>query len=299
MIGEEYLFKRSDGEIVHGLRWSNHTATAVVVIITGMEEHASRYEPFAKFLVEQGYEIYCLDLLGQGANITDEKKRGVWPLNGFEMNVDTVAELILRVKKDRPVYLFGHSLGASLAQRTIQKYGHLITKVIICAPSDPDLLSKVGFFLALLIVNKNNQHKKSKFFNNLLFGGFAKAIPNARTPFDWLSHNEDNVDRYIADPYCGYGSTGSFYREIARGVHKLIDKKQMARVPKSLKMLMLGGAEDPVSKCGLAIHRLEGIYRRLQIADLRTIIYPKMRHEILNETEHEKVYSDIAHFLKS
>jgi len=299
MIGEEYLFTRSDGAIIHGLKWPNGEAKAKIVIVTGMEEHASRYEDFAKFLMDQGYEIYCLDHLGQGANASDEKKLGVWPIGAFEYTVDTVAELIQKIKTDKPVYLFGHSLGSFVSQRFIQKHGQLIDKVVICGSNGPDFMVKIGFALASVIVGKKGYQTKSKLFNDMVFGAYANAIPNARTSFDWLSYNEDNVNRYIADPYCGYGSTGGFYKEFLRGLSHLFDKKEMARISKKSNILLIAGAEDPVGKSGQGVQKLEMMYRELGIQNIRTIIYSNMRHEILNEAEHQKVYDDVARFLNT
>ncbi len=299
MIGEEYIFKRPNGEKILGLHWPNETAKATIIIVTGMEEHASRYEDFAKFLIEQGFRIFCLDHLGQGANAREEKLKGVWPVGAFEQTVDIVNELVTKVKGDLPVYLFGHSLGSFILQRYIQKYGSNVDRVILCGSNGPDSMVKIGFALANLIVTKRNYYKKSKLFNNMVFGAFAKAIPNAKTEFDWLSRNEDNVKKYINDPYCGYGSTGGFYKEFLRGMHKLFDKKELSRIPTTLPILLIAGAEDPVGKSGEGVHKLEGIYRKLGIKNLNKIIYENMRHEILNELDNMKVYQDIALFYNS
>lgn len=298
MIGEEYIFKRPSGETIRGLHWPNPTASAAVIIVTGMEEHASRYEPFSVFLIEQGYEIFCLDHFGQGANARDEKTRGVWPINAFETTVDVVKELIDKVSDGRPVYLFGHSLGSFISQRFIQKYGQLINKVVLCGSNGPDKMVKIGYMLARLIVTKRGYQKKSKLFNDMVFGAYAKSIPNAKTPFDWLSYNEENVIKYIEDSYCGYGSTGGFYKEFLRGLSKLFNNTELERIPKDLPILLIAGAEDPVGKCGDGVHELEGIYRRLGVKNVRKIIYEKMRHEILNETNRQLVYDDVAYFLK-
>lgn len=296
MIGEEFIFKRSDGEKVHGLRWPSGEAKATVIIVTGMEEHASRYEHFAVFLIGQGYRVYCLDHLGQGSNAHDEKSKGVWPINGFELMVDTLAELVAQVKNGQPLYMFGHSLGSFIMQRFIQKYGDKVDKVVLCGSNGPDPMLKIGFALANLLVGKKGYTKKSKFFNNMVFGAYAKEIKDAKTPFDWLSYNEENVKKYIDDPYCGYGSTGGFYKEFLRGLSKLYRPSELAKIPKKLPLLLIAGAEDPVGKKGQGVAKLENVYRELGLKNVNKIIYSNMRHEILNEKARDKVYRDIAEF---
>ncbi len=299
MVGEEYIFKRANEQKIRGIHWPNPDAKAIMIIVTGMEEHASRYEPLGSYLVDQGFELYALDHYGQGANAIDVRLRGVWPVNAFEMMVDIIDELIMKVKAGKPVYLFGHSLGSFVSQRYIQKYGAHIEKVILCGTNGPDGMVKIGNALASIIVGKAGYKKKSKLFNDMVFGAYAKSIPNAKTEFDWLSYNQENVTKYIADPYCGYGSTGGFYREFLKGLAKLHRKKEIARIPKQLPILMIAGAEDPVGKNGSGVVKLEALYRKMGLKSIRTIIYEGMRHEILNELEHEKVYKDLLHFLNS
>ena len=44
--------------------------------------------------------------------------------------------------------------------------------------------------------------------------------------------------------------------------------------------------------------KLAKLYKRLGIKDVETIIYPNMRHEVLNETDNKRVYADVLAFLK-
>ncbi len=296
MLGEEYIFTRPNGQMIHGLHWPNEEAKAVCVLVTGMEEYAGRYENFGSFLVEHGYEVFCLDHIGQGSNAIDRNMLGIWPIGAFETTVDIVNELVASVKHDRPVYLFGHSLGSFVCQRYIQKYGANVGKVILCGTNGPDPMVKIGFALANIVVTKKGYQKKSKLFNNMVFGAYAKAIPNAKTAFDWLSYNEENVAKYIEDPYCGYGSTGGFYKEFLRGLSKLHASAALKEIPKDLPILLIAGSEDPVGKFGAGVRKLEALYQEVGLHKVERVIYDKMRHEILNETDHGRVLADIAAF---
>ncbi len=51
-------------------------------------------------------------------------------------------------------------------------------------------------------------------------GAFNNRIENPRTDVDWLSANEENVDNYINDPYCGNGFTVSAFNDLFRLVKK-------------------------------------------------------------------------------
>ena len=299
MVGEEYIFKLTDGSSLRGIKWSNPEAKARIVIITGMEEYAMRYDNFAQYLASEGYEAYCLDHFGQGSNACDRRLLGVWPIDAFEKTVDNQAALIEHIKGDLPLYLFGHSLGSFISQRVIQKYSHLVDKVILCGSNGPDPMIKIGYLLSTIIVSHRGYYKKSKLFNDMVFGAYAKTVKDANTDFDWLSYNEKNVQKYIDDPFCGYGSTGGFYREFLKGLSKLFNKNRLKNIRHDLPILIISGAEDPVGKNGQGVSELKDIYSKLGIENVQLIVYQKMRHEILNEIDNMQVYQNILHFLQT
>ena len=50
------------GDVLKGFSWaSDIEAIGNVVIFEGMEEYVARYDSFAKFLNENGYNVYALD----------------------------------------------------------------------------------------------------------------------------------------------------------------------------------------------------------------------------------------------
>jgi alpha-beta hydrolase superfamily lysophospholipase len=65
-----------------------------------------------------------------------------------------------------------------------------------------------------------------------------------------------------------------------------------------MSILLIAGEGDPVGNKSKGPMKLAKLYKRLGIKDVETIIYPNMRHEVLNETENKKVYSDVLAFLK-
>jgi alpha-beta hydrolase superfamily lysophospholipase len=48
---------------------------------------------------------------------------------------------------------------------------------------------------------------KSPLVQSLLFGEPNKSFKPVRTPFDWLSRDAAEVDKYISDPLCGFEVT--------------------------------------------------------------------------------------------
>lgn len=299
ITGTEIEMTKKDGSKIYGLVWNTPNAVGNIIIVTGMEEHSSRYEHFAKFLNEHGFNVYCLDHIGQGFNAKTVADLGIWEPSGFRIMVNTIDELVSKLRVSvRPTYLFGHSMGSFIVQDYIQRFSGHIEKAIICGSNGPDVAVKLGNQLAKILANKKNYNKKTKFFNNLIFGAYARQTPHSKTEFDWLSYNQENVLRYIADPYTGYGSTWGFYREFLKGLNRLYKKKFLNKIRKDLPILMISGAEDPVGHSGKGVQKLKKVYDEYGLTDTQVILYPKMRHEILNEHDHHIVFNDILKFLK-
>ena len=66
-----------------------------------------------------------------------------------------------------------------------------------------------------------------------------------------------------------------------------------------MPVLFISGEEDP---CLISHEKFQDAVNAMKKAgytDVRSILYPGMRHEILNETGKERVWSDILEFIGS
>lgn len=296
---EELVLKKKDKTQIKGRRWLIANSVASFVIVTGMEEHSLRYDALATFLNAKGYDVYCLDHYGQGLNAKTEADLGIWPKSAFRITVNTFDELIYtKALRSKPVILFGHSLGSFIVQDYIQRYSGHVDKAIICGSNGPDFMLKLGYMLAKILVKDTDYNIKKDIFNKMSFETYNKSVKDPKTEFDWLSYSEENVKKYIADPYCGYGSTAGMWREFLKGMNRLYKDKFMVKIRKDIPILIIAGEEDPVGHSGKGPAKLEKLYsKKYQLSKVELKLYPKMRHEILNEVEHETVYKDILTFI--
>ena len=151
--------------------------------------------------------------------------------------------------------------------------------------------------LASILTNKRNWDKPSKFISNASFGPYARTVKNRKTDVDWLSYDEENVKDYIAYPYCGAENTHGFWKEFLRGMNELYKKKNLKKVSKNEKILIVAGEEDPVGEMGKGPRRLKEMYEKLGVSNVTIFMFPHMRHEIHNETEKHLVYKVLSDFL--
>lgn len=293
--------KTINNDVLLGFSWEVDQPKGCIFVATGMEEYAERYDDFAKFFCDNGYNVYSIDHYGQGQNAITEEDLGKVPASAFSKFVRVLDDLVKKYSiKGLPVIVFGHSMGSFIVQDYIQRYAKHANKVIICG-SDGDnskLLYRLGYTLARIVCKFRGEERKGKFLRSLAIGAYAKSVKHRETDCDWLSFDKDNVNKYINDPKCGKGSSNGFYKELLKGNRRLYKKKFLAKINKDLQILVAAGDQDPVGKYGKGPKRLEKMYTKLGVKDVTLSIYPNMRHEIHNETGREEVLKDFLTFIE-
>ena len=138
---------------------------------------------------------------------------------------------------------------------------------------------------------------ESKLLDSMAAGGFNRVIDDPRTEADWISANEENVDRYLADEKSGFMFPAGGYATLTALTREACDPKTFRAIPQSLPLLFIAGAEDPVGSMGEGVRKVAAITREAGIRDIEVRIYEGMRHEILNERDAQVVYDDVLAWL--
>lgn len=294
---------------IHALLWQPDKRTAVprgiVQIVHGMAEHIDRYEPFARYLVSQGFVVCANDHVGHGKSVQDEVDLGHLPLNGGnEVLIEDVHELrglaASRFASTVPYVMFGHSMGSFVTRSYLTRHGEGLAAAVLCGTGhQPRLLSRAGNMLSRAIAASKGERYRSTFVDSLGAGAFSKAIADARTDLDWISTDPAVVDEYIADPACGQMFTVGGYATLTSLTLEATDASRAGLVPHELPLLFIAGAEDPVGDCGVGAKRAVAQYRAAGVESVDLRLYEGMRHEILNEPDKERVYADVEQWLKS
>jgi alpha-beta hydrolase superfamily lysophospholipase len=131
--------------------------------------------------------------------------------------------------------------------------------------------------------------------SDLLASNNAPFEP-ARTPFDWLSRDAAEVDRYVADPLCGDGNPLTYGYVIDLFGVVAPAAEQLASI--SCPVLVIAGDQDPAAAMGA---NATGLAEALAGAGVPVDItlYEDARHELLNETNRDEVTSDIVGWFRS
>ena len=295
---EKVTIKANDGYILHLKVYDVENSKGVVQVLHGMEEWQDRYTDFALALNQAGYSVVTSNMRGHGE---DAPILGYFSeKNGYKLLISDqiqITDYILNRFQIEKIILFGHSMGTIIARNLMHTQCSRYDKVILSGYPCENIGAYPGMIITGLLALFKGVKYHSKFVENIAIGGYNKSIHFPKTKSDWLSYNEENIQFYLASPYCGHGFSVSAYKDLFYLVKDM--HKHFVEIDPALPILLMSGRDDPVTgfhKGVLStVHALENIgFQQIQYHE-----YEHMRHEILQETNKEEVIKDIITFLDS
>lgn len=307
----EFYFDSRDGESrIHALRYEPEAENlpegrpvAVLQIVHGMAEYIERYEETARFFVERGFVVTGEDHLGHGKTVAEGGTRGYFcrqdPATVVVRDVHRLKKMTQALYPETPYFLLGHSMGSFILRNYLCRYGTGIQGAVVVGTGmqSAGLVYSAKAVACLQRAFAGGRHV-SRLLDKLAFGSYNKRIENPRTESDWISRNAENVDKYNADPLCGFVFTVNGFQTLFELVARIRKKKNLQKVPKGLPVLFAAGTDDPVGDYGEGVKRAFDSLDAVGLEHLTLKLYEGDRHEILNETDAEKVRQDIYDWLR-
>ena len=273
----------------------------VISVVHGMAVHSDRYIDIAAYLCERGYAVFMHDHAGHGKSVASEDDLGYFSKEeGNEKIVDdikSVIELINKELPEKPVILWGHSMGSFAARRFIAKYPGSVDGAVICGTAGANPAAAAGIMLAGVIEKFLGGHHRSDFLDKMAFGAYNKKFEK-KTGFEWLSVNEENIAAYVKDPLCGYRFTANGFKCLFSLLKSVSGKEWYNTVP-DMPLHLIAGDMDPVGNYGKGV---EEVYNKLLSSGHNKVsirLYKGLRHEIHNEDARNEVLDDIVRFADS
>jgi len=290
----QQVLRADDGHDIRISIWQpGDRPDRVIQVLHGLGEYSDRYQRFACAAVERGFAVCVHDMRGHGP--TADHPGWLASRNGWQKLIDDAERVNFFVHDHypgAPVVLLGHSMGSYLAQNFAMYHGSRIDALLLSASTWP---SKLRLFPALLIAYaecfRAGAPNHSSLLHSLGFSGFNRPFKPARTELDWLSRDEAEVDKYIADPLCGGPFTSGLWRDLFGALLRMYADHELMRIPSDLPIMITGGEKDAVGgdrgMGRLATHYAQTMHSRLTVK-----IYPDGRHEMLNDINRDDVTSD-------
>jgi alpha-beta hydrolase superfamily lysophospholipase len=269
---QRFRYEGADGAGLAGFRWSAPgRPKAAIQLAHGAGEHSMRYLAPLAPIIEAGYVVYAADHRGHGMT-SGMRSLGDFGPGGAPAAVGDMATLARLIREREPglrLVLFGHSMGAMFAQAWLLDHSELIDALVLSGTAGPAPI-------------------RAESIN--------AAFEPARTPYEWLSRDPAEVDKYIADPFCGIRFTPDSQASFVSLRERRLDAEALAKVKKGLPVYVFVGDADPVND---GLKRLTPLIDAYKAAGLAVTlkVYAGGRHEMLNETNRAEVVADLRAWL--
>lgn len=299
-VCERFMISSTAGPVLDARLWKpQSTPRAVVQFVHGMAEHIDRYEEFARALNAAGIAAAGHTHLGHGPKA--EVQGYFADRDGWQHLVDDIHRLRGVVQEQYPgvpYFLLGHSMGSFVVRCYLAEHPQCISGAILCGTGHFEKSTvSAGLAAAQLLCLLGGRKKSSNFLDKMAFSGNNKAFLPARTDFDWLSQDEGEVDQYLADEHCGFIFTAGGFRDLFRGLRRMINPETLQRTPKDLPLLFLSGDRDPVGDMGQGVEKVAQAYRDAGLHTVQVQLYHDNRHELAHEKDRTRFFRDVIIFV--
>ncbi|MBM7808573.1 alpha-beta hydrolase superfamily lysophospholipase [Geodermatophilus bullaregiensis] len=289
----------ADGVRLAERRWRpDGEVRGTIQLVHGLSEHAGRYERLAAALTARGLAVAALDHRGHGRTAESTGPGGFGEGATSDAVLEDVRELGERLAAEHPGvprFLLGHSLGSAVALASAERDGAVLAGLVLSGPIGvaPHFAEAVPQLEAAVAGGMGDQPMDA-------LGAFNAPFEPARTPYDWLSRDEQEVDAYLADPLCGddvpptYGYGAGMFALVTRAA----SPEGVAGLPGGLPVLLLSGQRDPVGGEDAAQVTALAELLRGRGLPVEQRVYPDARHEVFNETNRDEVTADLLAWLE-
>ena len=280
----------------------------VIQICHGMADHFRRYAQMTEYLNSRGFDVCGMDMMGHGQTYELNKSMDM-PLGYFGDAEDSYMCILKdemtmhgrakeRYGDDIPYFLYGHSMGSFVVRNIYitPEYAKEFDAFVFASTMGPNPAVGAGIFLSdgesRLLGRKK---RPGKVLDKIAFGTYNRRIEDPKTNFDWVSSDEEEVAKYVADPHAGFLFTNKGFRDLFKLVERMQSKGAYDHVDPGKAVLVTYGEDDPVGNYGVGVREVCEILRSKGIIVMDRN-YGHYRHEIQNESVRWEYFKDIADF---
>ena len=304
---ENYTFDSCDevGTKIHAVKWTpdDGKVRAAIELNHGMIEYIERYSEFAEFLADRGFAVFGHDHIGHGESVSDPSDLG-------NLHTDTPSDTVIddmftqyKLMREQypslPCFILGHSMGSYLLRKMLSVHANDLSElsgaIIMGTGTEANIAISIGTMIVKSSIKKNGRDFKDPSIVKLMFGPAYKNfdITGEEPEKNWLSKNVESVKKYYSDPKDTFMFSVNGYLLLLECTKFDNDMKNIKMIRKDLPILFVSGADDPVGGLSKGVSMAYQKFVNAGIEDVTLKLYENDRHELLQETDRERVFEDI------
>lgn len=295
-------FTSYDSETIWYQIWEAPEEHAVIQIMTGLAEVADYYEDFAQEMVRAGYTVALHEYRKHGR--TDASYGSGNLFENFARDGAQLCRILRESRPERPVILLAHSLGTTVSQIAIfEKMAHW-DGVIYMGPSHAVLIQEQKEPLleaAERDILLYGEDADNAMIYRLVFGRLNAPFAPDKSSLAFITSDLDRRKWIQSLPYANPPYTNRFFRDFIFLQADLAASETLEKTQPPLTdtpVLFLTGLDDVTAANGTYGDTQAGLLREAGCRDVSSIVYPGMRHSILQEPGWRQVCADIEKWMR-
>lgn len=259
--------------------WLPSQPLRTLVLIHGAGQHSGWFGPLGAYCVPHDIAVYALDLRGFGQS--GGSRGHVLRFEEYLDDLGQFIDLVVNRHPGHPIFLLGHSLGATIAIRYGQNRPASIDGIILSAPAlrlrNP--VSRPLYFVLVLL--------------SRLTPWIGLNVARWQPLLSKMARFSSLVDfepRSTVDPWTTTRFSVRWLIELLRNGQKALDQASTMR----LSVLSLCSNTDPLIDPD-AVHQF---YEALTVRNKQYIMLPSASHDwILQDNARDPVYAYLVHWI--
>lgn len=271
----------------------------VIQLVHGMCEHKERYIALMEFLSENGLICVIHDNRGHGASVKSPDDLGYMYDGGWQAMVEDVRvvnDWIRAQYPDLKIILYGHSMGSMIVRSFLKRYDDRISALLVSGCPVDNPAKGAGKAMASFFGRTKGWHYRPNLLQQMSFGAYSKPFAS-EGPMAWVCSNPEILKSYREDPLCQYVFTANGFYNLLGLMQDCYSRKGWAVKNPSLHIHFMSGEEDPCRGSDKQFRKAVRLLPEVGYHNVTAQVYPRMRHEIHNETGYHRVWNDLLHFI--
>ena len=271
----------------------------LVQLVHGMCGHKERFYPFMEYLASNGYACVIHDHRGHGASVKCPEDLGYMYDGGWMAMVEDIDVVRQWARKHfgGETTLLGHSMGSLAIRSYAKRHDSEIDRLIVCGTPKDNRAAGFGKVLFRCVESLGGGHWHMGLIQNLSSSYFNRHFRHEGYDNAWAWSDKNSLEAYKNDPLCQFSFTANGFANFLAMMQDCFDTEGWNCTNPELSVHFLSGGDDPCMGSPRDFNHAVNLMKSAGYKRVSYHIFPKMRHEILNETDKLTVWSHILGLL--